>query len=187
MTNTTTPIFAVAGKSQLKIAAVQKALELLAMEGSVIGVPLGPTGTNEQPVGRQEILTGAANRAIAAYGNNNEAEYFFGIENGIEERQGQWEDYAIVYLLVAPPRGFALWNETARVIFPNEAVELTKSKPEGFKLHTVGKTLAEMGLVKDHADPHLCLAGKSRLDILAEAIVDLLNDVFEVSSDSTES
>lgn len=166
----------VAGTSDIKIAATKKAVyQLVLKDIEVESIKIGSTGINEQPIGESEILEGAKRRAVLAKEADKIQDIstiYLGIENGIEEQTPHnWFDYAFIYGIF--PKGERV-TKTIRCFFPEECVIATSKLPGGFKDNTVGKYMANIGLVKDHADPHIDLCGISRTELLKEAIKDIL-------------
>lgn len=125
-------------------------------------------------MGEEEMLQGAINRVLSAYRLDARGDVYFSAENGIKWDEGSWLDYAIV-LAYIPTYNVLTWVRSEAVQFPTEVVDITCRKPGGFQSNTVGKTLQLMGLVQDHADPHLDLVGKSRSVILADSFKELFN------------
>lgn len=166
-----TPIMmAVAGTSKIKINAVEAIRNRRNIHASVSGVHGSFSGVDEQPVGKPEMIRGALNRVLTAWESDPRYEVYFGIENGIAllgDSEDRWVDFAVCAMFV-PEWGVFQFVESDKCQFPIEAVEATRIK--GFSLHTVGKTMAEMGIVENHADPHFELCGVHRQQMLEEAI-----------------
>ena len=167
----------VAGTSTLKYEATKKAVYQLGLkdvEVEMLKIP--STGFNEQPIGKNEILGGAKKRAELARENDLKHSeiptLYLGIENGVEEQTlSCWFDYTFIFGIF--PKGEKV-EKTIRCHFPTDCVVATSKLQRGFKDNTVGKYMADIGLVKNHADPHKDLCGISRLDILIQSIKDLL-------------
>jgi non-canonical (house-cleaning) NTP pyrophosphatase len=178
--------FAIAGKSQIKFDALDRAVWHLDIHATVVKVPNAPSEVNEQPVGFDEIWRGASNRALNAHKNQPGYDAYFGIENGIQEiSSGRWVDYAIIHAYM-PSESAYKWvssggqdNPAAALDIPTIAVEKTRAKQGGFELNTVGKTLVEMGLVEKHDDPHVALCGEPRSLILKRACIELIRSLPE--------
>jgi non-canonical (house-cleaning) NTP pyrophosphatase len=180
--------FFIAGSSKIKLNALQAAVTSTQnCYATVTPIEGAESLINEQPVGFRETLAGAINRTLTAEGIDPRADIYFSAENGIEYAEkdgleaggyhtGSWTDFAIVLARIktGENRGHIFHVKSESVVFPTEAVESTRQKQGGFAQNTVGKTLQEMGLVKNHADPHADLAGKSRQQILQEAFEELL-------------
>jgi non-canonical (house-cleaning) NTP pyrophosphatase len=131
---------------------------------------------SSQPFGLSETLTGARNRvktglvSLPQQHQTQSRSVLLAIENGLfEEDDGAFSDRAVVLISVG---GFSAFEVSEPVMFPREHVLEAKSR--GFESWTVGKVMAEKGLVKNHADPHLDLSGKSRTQFLTETINKLL-------------
>jgi non-canonical (house-cleaning) NTP pyrophosphatase len=177
-----TPIsFYICSTSRIKIDAITQARNEKNIHATVSPVHGASSNINEQPLGEQEILKGAINRAINAYYNDPRGEVYFAIENGIERQKDEYEsyinkylDYAIVLALI-PITGQMCWVRSEAVEFPYDYVLKTHQKPGGFLINTVGQTLKEEGLVKFKDDPHLDLVGKSRREILKDSLLELFN------------
>jgi non-canonical (house-cleaning) NTP pyrophosphatase len=167
----------VAGTSRLKKEAGLRAVHRINLYATVDLVDIPITGTNEQPVGCLEILSGAEARAKSARILAPNYDVCIGIENGIECIDGQWEDYAIIS--ASFNRGKTrIVKGSEKCMFPTEAVLATQNLPGGFEKNTVGKYMASQGIVKSHDDPHIDLCGKSRIQILEDVIVDVLLEIF---------
>ena len=171
----------IASTSKIKIEAIKSLIAELesktpAIHAFFYSVEGSSSGVNEQPVGEDEILTGAINRALSAKRKDPRGEVYVAIENGIEfnEESGDWRDYAIVLAFV-PSYGVISYVKSKAVTFPIEQVQKTYAKEGSFAVHTVGKTLQEDGIVRKHDDPHLDLAGVSRTEILKDALKELIN------------
>jgi non-canonical (house-cleaning) NTP pyrophosphatase len=172
----------VAGASKIKIEAVQAVVDRMGLHSSVNGIAGAESGIGEQPNGEAQIFQGALNRALSAKAADPRFDAYIGIENGVvrveddEELGTGWFDYACCLLLL--PRWQSIrWVDSAKCEFPEQAVLHALAKPGGFELHTVGKSLQELGVVRRHQDPHLDLCGKSRQDILVEAVGYLLDSL----------
>jgi len=76
-------LFAIGTQNKGKIKAVKQALEKYQdfKRAEVISCEV-ETGVNEQPIGLDEIITGAKNRAKAAY-QKNKVDFGIGLESGI--------------------------------------------------------------------------------------------------------
>ncbi len=75
----------VASKNPVKVAAARTAFEALFPDTAVeIGGISVPSGVAEQPVGDQETRAGAAGRAAAARKAQPGADFWVGVEGGIE-------------------------------------------------------------------------------------------------------
>ncbi len=166
-----------ASESKKKIAAVTHAFNNLS---SFELVTLNaPSNVNEQPVG-EETLVGAKNRIAFAIAAHPDAEIYVSIENGLFEENGAFVDKAVVVLKTAEGNEIAAMSDG--VVFPSEYVEKTRERRGGFAKWTVGKTMAEHGVVQDDGDPHLELSGRPRQTYLEEAISKALSQLKPASS-----
>jgi non-canonical (house-cleaning) NTP pyrophosphatase len=184
--NRNTPFsIAVAGKSKIKLGAVEDVRNKLNLHASVTPILLSHSGQNEQPACFDEGMNGAATRAMSAYESDPRYDFYVGIENYIYEDKdnGEWYDFGAVFIYM--PGYDSVSRTTDACQFPTDAVLATINKPGGFVDNTVGKTLAEMGLVRLHDDPHLDLMGLSRRQLIADAVEELfqyLINAYDVGS-----
>ncbi len=136
-------------KSDIKRGAVEGALREHGIDFELQIVDAA-SGVNPQPVGEEEIQSGARNRALAAREADPSA-YAIGIENGIMYSGNTWAD--IAFIAIIPPGGDLKMLHTRTVIVPEDAVE--ESKASGFSI-TVGQILAKRH-GWDPDDPHVHL------------------------------
>ena len=163
-----------ASTSEKKISALKKAfLEVVGLEIEPITVK-ALSGVNEQPI-NDETYEGAFNRIEFIKAAHPDADLWMSIENGLFEIDNKYYDQAVV--TAEKSDGTLVMGLSDGVVFPKIYVEMTRDRDGGFKEWTVGKTMAEHGIVKDHADPHLCLSGKSRVDYLNEAAKRAVEDL----------
>lgn len=124
-----------------------------------------PSGVPAQPVD-DEAQLGALNRMAAMRAARPGADIYVAIENGLFLEDGQIIDRAVVALARGTDPGVVIRSEG--VAFPKDAFDIAKAR--GFDTCTVGQVMAEMGLVKNHFDPHLDVSGKSREIYITEAL-----------------
>lgn len=126
------------------------------------------SGVNEQPF-NDETQRGAFNRINAARNVISNADYYLSIENGIFEEDGRYIDRGIV--VIEAKDGERIIARSDGVEFPEQYVEETRKRSGGFQKWTVGKIMAEHGVVSNHADPHQDLdpKGRTREDFLMQA------------------
>lgn len=151
-----------ASTSKTKIEAVQTAFAERSIQLLTVNAA---SGINAQPI-NDETLTGAFNRLNEARKAEPGANLYISIENGIFKEFGDYVDRAIIAMSLSEELPHVTKSEG--VIFPKHAV--LEARKRGFEHTTVGKVMADMGIVKDHADPHKDLHGKSRATILAETL-----------------
>ncbi len=116
--------------------------------------------------------------------DGKEADIVIAIENGIfgdvsDESLANPDtvilDKAVILILL--PDGKEIIEISEGVRFPTEYVKETKAREGGFEKWTVGKIMAEKGVVSDHADPHKDLGDKKpRAAILRETLVKALRN-----------
>jgi len=153
-----------ASRSALKVRVCR---EWAAEAGFSEVIPISvESGVPEQPMGG-ETRQGAENRLQAAVEKLPDADFYLAMENGIFEEDGHFLDRALV-LLSDRAGGFLRSAVSDPVEFPAWAVEEVERR--GRKAVTVGRILAESGVVKSDDDPHLCLCGKGRGHFLREAL-----------------
>ena len=95
-----TATVALGTESALKIRATEVAVNSVGCETKIL---FGKTesGVNVQPVGLEEMETGANNRASRARERNAEADFYVGIENGLVQQNGRWYDPTCIVILTS--------------------------------------------------------------------------------------
>jgi inosine/xanthosine triphosphatase len=152
----------VASKSRVKLEAVRDALGGV----EVVGVATN-SGVPEQPLGDETVM-GARNRAADAMRLVPGADLYVAIENGIFFEDGQYIDRSVV--VVIADDGAEGLEYSRGVELPREIVE--EARMIGFDTMTVGRALAERGIVARHDDPHADLGDKTpRARILRDAVL----------------
>ncbi len=86
-----------------------------------------PSGVSAQPMTSQETLQGAANRAANAREQIPEADYWVGIEGGVDEVAGQMEVFAWIVVLSRTRSGM---SRTASFYLPQEVKRLVQQGME---------------------------------------------------------
>lgn len=124
------------------------------------------SGVNEQPIGLEETLRGATNRAEAAQKEYPEC-LAIGIESGLIREKGISVDMAVIVFLT--PDGRKIVTTSPGIVFPEEYVKITEER--GFATTTVGSVIAEK-LGGDKSNPHhqLTDAKTSRLKMLTMGV-----------------
>lgn len=156
----------VGSKAAQKIEAVKAAAKAIGLEAEIIGEN-SMSGVPEQPFGNQTMY-GAYNRAryVASIVKNFDADFYIGIENGIEARRVD-VDYACVAIITSHNSdGIFVFSDAVPV--PRELVmQVVESK----QTVTAG-SLEAMRSGCDPADPHQVWSGgkTDRKTILTEAI-----------------
>jgi non-canonical (house-cleaning) NTP pyrophosphatase len=150
-----------ASTSAVKVEACRAAF---GEEAEIVTVK-APSGVNEQPV-NDETVAGAFNRIAAAKEMSPGADLYVSIENGIFDEDGHFVDRPVV--VVSREKGEAEVTFGDGVEFPKDSVD--EARRRGFDKWTVGKVMAEQGVVKQHDDPHLSLSGKPRAEYLRATV-----------------
>lgn len=119
----------IASKNPVKIDAVKHGFEKIfpdeKFEFEGISVP---SGVKDQPFDNEETLKGATNRADNAFAKMKTADYFVGIEGGIEPAGEEMEAFAWVVVRSENKYGK---SRTGTFFLPKEVVKLIK---EGMEL-----------------------------------------------------
>jgi hypothetical protein len=100
-------IVVVGSKNPIKIDCARRSFKKLLGDEKVIdgetfeflGVDV-PSGVSDQPKSDEETLKGATNRARNAFLQKRDADYWFGVEGGIEERKETKELEAFAWIVV---------------------------------------------------------------------------------------
>ena len=155
---------ALASTSWVKVAACQKAL------ADVPNVELvtfkAPSGISEQPL-NEETLRGAFNRIEATEKAIPDADLYVSIESGLFEENGDYFDRAVVTVKRKGAEQPQV-SYSDGVKFPLDCVN--EARKRGFDIWTVGKVMAERGIVKLHDDPTADLSGKPRAVYIQDAL-----------------
>lgn len=118
----------IASKNPVKIEAVMQGFkkmfpgEKFGFEGISV-----PSGVKDQPLDNEETLRGAANRADNASAEVKDADYFIGIEGGIEPVGEEMEAFAWVVIRSQERYGK---SRTGTFFLPKEVVKLIKEGKE---------------------------------------------------------
>lgn len=119
----------VASKNPVKINASSEGFQQVFPEKTFKfeGVSV-PSGVSDQPMSTQETYQGAYNRAINARKQVTDADYWVGIEGGIDYLQDTMEVFAWVVVLSPDKQGVA---KTASFMLPPKVSELVQ---QGYEL-----------------------------------------------------
>ncbi|MCL4145736.1 UNVERIFIED_CONTAM: hypothetical protein GTU68_029304 [Idotea baltica] len=112
----------IASKNPVKIQCVTQAFEKVFPEQAFQfeGISV-PSGVSEQPMTDEETFAGAHNRSINAGNSRPEADFWVGVEGGIQKNGNEMEAFAWVVILSADKTGKA---RTASFQLPPAVVEL---------------------------------------------------------------
>jgi non-canonical (house-cleaning) NTP pyrophosphatase len=171
----------VGSESQLKLNSVNLAVKRCRLNNvSVTGIKT-KSGVNEQPVGLEETLKGALNRARAVQ-KANRGVVAIGIESGVFVRSEKGttvvEDKTVV-VLISADRKNSTHKISEPVTLPTEC--FYEAQKRGFKKTTVGSVISErMG--GSHDDPHSTVTGgrKNRTEIIARTVEEALSNLFYI-------
>lgn len=113
----------VASTNPVKIEATRVGFSQVFGENiQLIGISI-PSGVSDQPMSDDETHRGAKNRALNARQAYPDADYWVGIEGGIEEHLGVLTVFAWIVILNQDRTGHA---RTATFILPDEVAKLVK-------------------------------------------------------------
>ena len=118
----------VASRNPVKIEASRLAFEKM-MEGSfdVKGATIS-SGVSDQPMSDSETLQGALNRANTASEQYPDADYWIGLEGGLEENNG--EMYAFAWMIIKSKSGQVGKGKTATYFLPPAMADLVRQGKE---------------------------------------------------------
>ena len=144
----------VGSQSPIKINAIKDAFRSF----TVIGVNCN-SSVHEQPVGLEETEKGARHRAKCAFDSfkNMNLYYAIGIENGMVSTENGWVDLAAIVIIDHSGKETTLWSEEIKI--PEEAVRSC--------MNANGREFRNWSPLKD---PHFEISGKSRQNILSDAL-----------------
>jgi inosine/xanthosine triphosphatase len=91
------------------------------------GVPVG-SGVADQPMTDDETFAGALNRAISARQEQSEADFWIGLEGGLQEEGDDF--YAFAWIVILGPEGLVGKSRTGTFAIPPAVTELVRSGKE---------------------------------------------------------
>jgi len=147
----------VASKNPVKIGAALEGFTIMFPEEAfeVEGVS-AVSGVSDQPMSNAETLQGARQRVENAYAANQSADFWIGIEGGIEEVQNEMEAFA--WIVVKSKDGSTGRARTGTFFLPPRVAELVRQGKELGEADDVvfGKTNSKqdngaVGLLTDNA------------------------------------
>lgn len=158
-------------QSPVKTRAARTALSSLGWHGRLVPVKAS-SSVSEQPF-EEETVMGATARALDTLRLVPDAALAVAVESGLFERDGKWWDIAVA--VAYQPGGVAPLArvDSDPVEFPAAAVE--EALRRGPQTWTVGRVLAEWGVVGDGKDPHIDLCGMSRAAFIEDALRELFS------------
>ncbi len=118
----------VASENPVKIEATRLGFETM-LQGpfQFSGSPI-PSGVSDQPMSDAETLRGAINRADTASEQYPEADYWVGLEGGLEETNK--EMYAFAWMIIKSKSGQIGKGKTATFFLPPDMAELVRQGKE---------------------------------------------------------
>ncbi len=118
----------IASKNPVKIQAVKDGFEKMFPNErfEFIGVS-APSNVADQPFSSIETFTGAMNRVDHASNEVKDADFYVGVEGGVEEGEGEMEVFAWVVVKSAQQYGK---SRTGTFFLPKEVVRLIKQGKE---------------------------------------------------------
>lgn len=118
----------IASKNPVKIQAVKNGFEKMfpKQEFEFVGVSV-PSDVADQPFSNDETFLGAKNRADNASNEIKDADFFIGIEGGVEYIENEMGSFAWVVIKSAGKYGKA---RTGTFFLPKQVVELIKDGKE---------------------------------------------------------
>ncbi len=125
----------VGSKNKTKLEAVERAFSIYFPEFEVNGIEV-KSGVPEQPK-NEEIYKGAKNRTLELRKLNSKADFFVGIESGIELLSRNWFCCGVIY--ISDREGKENYGKSPHFKLPNEMLtnvlageELNRAKEEYF-------------------------------------------------------
>lgn len=118
----------IASKNPVKIQAVKSGFKKMfpIQKFQFVGVSV-PSNVSKQPFSNDETFCGAKNRANNAFSKIKDADFYVGIEGGIEYIEDEMEAFAWVFIMSAGRSGKA---KTGTFFLPKEVVKLIKEGKE---------------------------------------------------------
>ncbi len=119
----------VASKNPVKINAVKTAFRKMFPKKSfrVEGLAV-PSGVKDQPMSDAETFNGAVSRVAAAFKISPKADYWVGIEGGVEEKKGEMEAFA--WVIVKSRKGQTGKGRTGTFFLPPKVCQLIRQGKE---------------------------------------------------------
>lgn len=118
----------IASKNPVKIQAVKNGFEEMFPNQKFEFVAISvPSNVADQPFSNQETFIGAKNRADNAFNEVKNADFYVGIEGGVEHIENEMEAFAWVVIKSAGKYGKA---KTGTFFLPKKIVELIKEGKE---------------------------------------------------------
>lgn len=114
----------IASQSPVKIEAVKIAFKKVFVNNALLFESFNAvSNVSDQPMTSDETYLGAKNRANYSYNKKNDADFWIGIEGGVQKTGNELEAFAWVYIKSEKAIGKA---RTASFFLPNKISELIK-------------------------------------------------------------
>lgn len=146
----------VASKNPVKINAVEQAFQKMFkdMDCSVSGMSVS-SGVSDQPMTDEETYVGAENRANSAYEAESDADYWVGIEGGLEEKEDDMEAFA--WVVIRSKDGRYGKGRSSTFFLPDKVSKLIKEGKElgdacdiVFQEHNAKQKQGTIGILTDN-------------------------------------
>ena len=112
----------VASKNPVKLKAVEMGFKkMFEKNPEIIGISV-PSNVSDQPMSDEETQRGAFNRAKNAKNENPDADYWVGLEGGVEEENGDL--HAFAWMTVIDKKGKIGKGKTGTFILPKKVADL---------------------------------------------------------------
>ena len=147
----------IASQNPVKIQATQTCFErLFPKEDFQFDGVAVDSGVSQQPWDNKETHQGAVNRAKAARQHQPEADFFVGMEGGVEKVAGVWQAFA--WMVVFDKTGKMGEGRTGVFIIPrvvgkllDDGVELGPADDQVFGMHNSKQKLGAVGILTNGA------------------------------------
>lgn len=163
------PIILLGSTSPIKIGAISEVYP----DNNVVGLNVS-SGIPEQPVGKEQTLQGARNRAKNAISSTTSEDWIMaiGIENGIwPEDNGFWVDGAAVVIITKDGKETVKWSDTIQVCDQLGCRRCCILDPETKKPLLPDNSADDPhGFWAGVSDPHIVLTKKSRKDYIVDTL-----------------
>lgn len=119
----------IASTNPVKIASVKQAFDVMfpqetyTCEGASV-----QSGVSHQPIGSEETYTGAFKRVTSAREKYPQANFWVGIEGGVEDHGAKMEAFA--WIVIISKEGFQSEAKTGTFILPPKVAELIRGGKE---------------------------------------------------------
>lgn len=158
-------LLVVGSGSEIKLTAVKKGFEKYKCF-EIESESRSKSEISEQPIGRDEIIRGAINRARSAMKFRSDAFVCIGIENGLIYEHDKWNDIACIVVITHNSVIAETWTDMLYV--PNQYV------------YNPDVLIGPKPLWSNLKDPHLVLSGKSRIDFIAQTISEQIAPILNI-------